>query len=248
MRPKRKKSSSSARRHIYSTREIMEITEKRRLKENAAGEDAELKVMPPQNDLVPAKEGLNPSLSMPAKVENSGAIKSENHIPAHSIAGIIVLILSLIAFFLIVSSKYSEPWVNPVVAKLNALIVYGSFFVLNILQGASSVQGAVLSTHYYKISIQGDLVAFYSLELLIAFAALFTFFQKTAWEKWGKVFLALIPLAVIAYIFRVVMAFGIALNNSFGLADRCFHGILTGIVFAIILLGLMFFEYLSSSD
>jgi exosortase/archaeosortase family protein len=226
----------------------MEITEKRRLKEDPAGKETEPKAKPAENEPVPAAEDLNLPLSVPVNEENAEAIKSENYIPAHSIAGIIVLILSLIAFFLMVSSKYAETLVDPAVAALNTLIVYGSFFVLNILQGASSVQGVILNTHYYKISLQGDLAALYSLELLIAFAALFAFFQKTALVKWGKVFLALVPLAVIANIFRVVMAFGIALNNSPALADRCFHGILTGIVFAIILLGLMLFEYLSSSD
>jgi exosortase/archaeosortase family protein len=241
MRPKRKKTASSARRHIYSTREIMDITEQRRQKENPAQKEAELKP-------APVTEDLSPPLTVPAKEENTEAIKGEDRIPANSIAGIVILILSLIAFFLIVSSKHSEPWVNPVVAQLNALIIYGSYIVLNILQGASTAQGPILNTYYYKVSLQGDLVALYSLALLIGFAALFIFFKKTARIKWGKILMALVPLAVVANIFRVVMAFGLALNNAPALADRSFHGVLVGVVFLIIVLGLMLFEYLSSSD
>ena len=247
---KRKKTDSKVAKRIYTTRQIMEITEERRLKEMSAGKEAEPKAKAeveaeaPEIELPPAKQELD----LPIKEEVAEDIKSEINIPAKSIIGISTLILSLIAFFLIVSSRFSEALVNPVVDRLNALIVYGSYFVLNILQGASVSKGDILSTHYFKLSLQGDLTVLYSLELLIAFAALFIFFQKTAWAKWGRVFMALIPVAVIANIFRVVMAFGLAMNDGPAFADRNFHGILVGVVFVVILLGLMFFEYLTSSD
>jgi exosortase/archaeosortase family protein len=240
---KRKKTDSSNAKRFYTTRQIMEITEQRRLKELGAGKDIEPKAKAPDNEPAPVAEEIKP----PVIEEKTEAAKSEVQIPAKNIAGVIVLILSIIVFFLIVSSRNSAFWVDPLVAQLNALIAFGSFCVLRILQGAT-LQGAVLSTHYYKVSLQGDLTAVYSLELLIAFAALFIFFQRSAWNKWGRVFMALVPLAVIANIFRVVMAFGYALNYGTGVADRYFHGILVAIVFIILLLGLMFFEYLTSSE
>ncbi len=245
---KRKKTDSKLAKRIYTTRQIMEITEERRLKEISAGKAAE----PKDKAEVEATEVEQPTVKqetdLPVKEENTEAVKSEINIPAKSIIGISTLIFSLIAFFLIVSSKFAEALVNPVVDRLNALIVYGSYFVLNALQGASVSKGDILSTHYFKVSLQGDLTVLYSLELLIAFAALFIFFQKAAWAKWGRVFMALIPVAVIANIFRVVMAFGLAMNDGPAFADRNFHGILVGVVFVIILLGLMFFEYLASSE
>lgn len=215
----------------------MEITEQRRLKE------IEPKSKAVENEPAPLKEEVKPIIK-----EEIKAVESEGQIPAKSIAGVFVLILSIIAFFLIVSSKNSGPWVDPLVNKLNTLVVFGSFCILNILQGSSIAQGVVLNTHYYKLSLQGDLEALYSLELLIAFAALFIFFQRATWIKWSKVFMALVPLAFIANIFRVVMAFAFALNYGTEYADRCFHGVLAGLVFVIIVLGLMFFEFLSSSD
>jgi exosortase/archaeosortase family protein len=231
---KRKKTDSASAKR-YTTRQIMEITEQRRLRE------IEPKAKASSPEPAPVIEEVKPPIR-----EEIKAVENEVQIPARSIAGVIILILSIIAFFLIVSSKNSVLWVDPVVDKLNALIVYGSYCVLNILQGAS-VQGVILKTHYYMLSLQGDLTALYSLELLIAFAALFIFFQKSAWNKWGKVFMALIPLAVIVNILRVVMAFGYALNYGTVVADQYFHGILVAIVFGILFIGLMFFEFLTSS-
>jgi len=223
----------------------MEITEQRRLKDIAPDKEIEPKTKASPNDgPAPVIEELKP----PIKEEKTEAIKNEVQIPAKTIAGVIILIFLIIAFFLIVSSKNSGPWMDPLIARLNALIVFGAFCVLNILQGASIAQGVILKTHYYMLSLQGDMVALYSLELLIAFAALFIFFHRAEWNKWSKVFMALVPLAVIANILRLVLAFGYALNYGTGIADRYFHGILVGIVFIIILLGLVFFEYLTSSE
>lgn len=215
----------------------MEITEQRRLKEI---EPKAAKA--PEKEPAPVEEEVKPPIKQVVE-----AVEDEVEIPAKSIAGVIILTLSIVMFFLIVSSKNAGPWVDPVVGKLNALVVFGSFCVLNILQGAS-IQGILLKTHYYMLSLKGDLAALYSLELLVAFAALFIFFHRAEWNKWGKVFMALVPLALIANIFRVVMAFGFALNYGPEYANRCFHGVLVGLVFVIIVLGLMFFEFLSSSD
>lgn len=233
---KRKKTDSKLAKRIYTTRQIMEITEQRRLKELAEGKEPEVKEKAPQPEPEPVQEIIKPAVREVIPEPE----KTEVKIPARSIIGIFTLVFSLIAFFLIFTSQLSQPWIGPVAGKLNALIIYGSYSGLSLLQRASITPAGVLSTHYYKVSLQGDLTALYSLELLIAFAALFVFFQKAAWNKWGKVFMALVPLAVIANIFRVVMAFGYALNYGPGIADRYFHGILVGVVFVIILLGLMF--------
>ena len=245
---KRKKTDASNAKKFYTTRQIMEITEQRRLKEMAQGREVEPKAKVPEPEPAPEPAPVVEEIKPPIREEKIEPVVNEVQIPAKNIAGVVVLILSIIVFFLIISSKNSEAWVAPLVAELNALIVLGSFCVLNILQGASITQGVVLKTHYYTISLQHDLVALYSLELLIAFAALFIFFHRAEWNKWGKVFMALVPAAIIANIFRVVMSFAYALNYGAEVADRYFHGILVGIVFVIIIAGLMFFEYLSSSE
>ena len=236
----------------------MEITEQRRLKEEAASRETELKTKPPENKLVPVTdtpqkiEEIKRFSSEPSdpivKEEKVNAYKSSNPIPANAITGFLALILSLITFFFIVSSKFLEFWVVALVAKLNALIVHGSFFVLSIIQGACTLEGPILNTYYYKTSLQGDLVAFYSLELLIILAALFAFLKKTACIKKGVVLISLIPLAIIANIFRVVVAFGLALNYGAACADRYFHGVLVGFVFILIILGLILLESLFFSD
>jgi exosortase/archaeosortase family protein len=234
----------------------MEITEQRRLKEEAASKEVEHKTKPQEDKSPPVPEDLNPPFSLPAtgipriieEIKTFSSDKSEKPIPANAITGFLTLILLSITLFFIVSSKFSEFWVNTLVVKLNALIVYGSFFVLRIIQGACTAEGTVLNTHYYKISLQGDLVALYSMELLIIFAALFIFFQKTTWIKRGVVFISLFPLAIIANIFRVVVAFGLALNYGTAYADRYFYGVLVVLVFIFIALGLLFLDYISSPE
>ncbi|MBF0570476.1 MAG: exosortase/archaeosortase family protein [Candidatus Omnitrophica bacterium] len=270
MLSKRKKTVSFESRHVYTTKQIIEITEQRRLKMEAAVREAELKAKTPENKPAPVGEDLNPPFSMPAsdappiiekietssseladsdiKEENVDGIISKNPIPANASAGFVVLILSLISFFFIVASKFSESWVNTVTVKINALIVHGSFFVLSAVQGGCTVKGGILSDYFYKLSLQGDLVALYSLGLVIVFAALFVFFHKTTWLKRGAVFIFLISLVITANIFRVVLAFGLALNYGAAYADNYFHGILVVAVFIFIVLGLIFLESLFSLD
>ena len=228
----------------------MEITEQRRHKEEAAGNVAEPVAQVPENKPVPVPDVPVQDIQPPrVKAETPEEVRVKPEIPLNIIAKAVILITSIIAFFLLVSSRTLAFWADPVAAKLNALIVYGSWSFINLMQPGSCVaQEAGLSTSYYKISLQGDMLALYSLELLISFAALFIFFQNASWIKWRKVFISLVPLAFLANILRVVMAFGLALNYGAGFAGRYFHGILVGVVFVIILLGLMLFEYLSSID
>ena len=89
------------------------------------------------------------------------------------------------------------------------------------------------------------MVAFYSLELLIVFAALFAYFQKTSRMKRGIVFISLIPLAMAANILRVLWACGLAMNDGIVSADKSFYGILAGSVFAFIIVGLIILESIS---
>ena len=179
--------------------------------------------------------------------EKAEAVESEKIVPANAVAGSLVYILILIAL-LVFFFKLPAAWVSASAIKLNTLIAYGSFLFLSVIQGPCVVNGTVLNTSYYNIALQGDLVAFYSIELLIVFALLFAFFQKMTRVKRGLVFISLIPLAVIANIARVVMACGLALNDGSASADRYFHGVLAGSVFVIIIIGLIFLEYLSSPE
>lgn len=265
MSTKRKKTTSWEPRHIYTTREIMEITEQRRLEQDAAAKELESKTKTSENKPAPVLQDLNPPLLLPVtdnpriieeiktftsqvNVRPSQEIKKKDPLPDDVIRGLFVFILSLPVFLFMVSFKFPESWVNTVAAKLNAVIVDGSFFVLSIIQVSCTVMGAVLKSHHYKVSLQGDLVAFYSIELLIVFAALFALAQKTTWIKRGVIFISLIPLAIIANICRVLLACGLALNYGIISADRYYHGILVGFVFIFIVLGLMFFAFLFSPD
>lgn len=249
----------------------MDITEQRRLKSDAAHKPVEKVAEPKAKD--PESEPASPiiepvppiiepapqiientktierKLAVPnVKLENVEVIKSKNTIPVIIIARSLAFVLSLIAVLFIISSEFSKDWAHLAAAKLNTFVVYGSYFVLRIIQGSCTVDGGVLNTHYYKVSLQGDWVAFYSIELLVIFAFLFAFFQKITRIQRGVVFISLIPLAIVANIFRVVMACGLAMNDGPAYADRSLHGILVGVVFIIIILGLILLEFLFSPE
>ena len=228
----------------------MELTEKRRLEREAAGRIADPKPkfkapkIEPAPQIVEKKDTLAPELPVTkVQEEKALAIKNNINIPVNAIARSLVYILTLIAF-LMAFSKLSDL----LATKLNTLIIYGSFFVLNIIQVPCIVDGFFLNTSYYSISLKDDLIAFYSLELLIIFTLLFAYFQRITRIKRGVVFIILVPLAVVANIFRVVMAFGLALNDGPADANRYLHGGLVGLVFVIIILGLIFLELLSSPE
>jgi exosortase/archaeosortase family protein len=174
--------------------------------------------------------------------------ESKNPIPNNANKLFLIFNLSLTAFLLMVSFKLPEPWLNSAAAKLNSMILYGSFFIFSVAQQPCSVVGSVLNMQSYKISLQGDLIAFYSLQLLIFLAVLMIFVQKTTWEKRAMVFISLFPLALVANIIRVIWACGIALNYGTATADRYFHGLLAVFVFIFIVIGLILFEFLASSD
>lgn len=180
--------------------------------------------------------------------DNVEVIKNSDPVPASAVMSPVVLILSLFAFLIIVSSIFSETWVDAVVTKLNALIIYGSFVALSIIQEPYTAVGTVLNTHDYKVSLQGDLVVLYSLELLIILSALLAFFKKTTWINSGVVFMTMVPIVIIINIFRVVVACGLALNYGIPFADMCFHSDLVGFVFLFVVLGLISVEFLFSSD
>jgi len=232
----------------------MDLTEERRLKQDAGNNEAVPKPAPqePEDLPVPALDTTEPVIpdvkAEYIKIENIKSVQRVAPIPVNIITGALVFILSLVFFLLIVSSKFAEPWAAHLTDKINTLIVNGALYVLNNIQGVSAAKGEALSTVYYKISLHGDWVAFSSLELLVIFAALFVFFQKTDWKKRAVVFLAMVPLAIIANIFRLVVAFGVALNCGPAVADRYFHEILVACVFVFIILGLMLLEFLFFSD
>ena len=182
------------------------------------------------------------------KEEHAPIIKSKDPVPPVAIMGWCVPIFLLAAFIFMASSQFSRSWVSAIVAKSNALIVHGSLFILNVLQGACTAEGYILNSNYFKISLKGDLVPLYSLELLVAFGLLLACFQRIPWLKRGLVFLSLVSLAIIANILRVIVAFGLALNYGATYAEQCFHGALVACVFIVIISGLIFFEYLYSSD
>jgi exosortase/archaeosortase family protein len=156
--------------------------------------------------------------------------------------------LSLAAFFLIVPFKFSQTWMAMAGAKFNSLIMYGSFFILSAAQEQCTIIGGVLRISHYKVFLQGDPVALYSLKVLIFLATLYACIQKTEWSEKGKIFISLIPLALIANVLRVLWACGLALNYGNAFADGYFHGFLVVFVFIFVVLGLMFLEFISSPD
>ena len=270
MPSKRKKTISSGPRRNYTTRQIMEITEQRRLKEETAWMENEDKTkvktdkpltivedlrLPP---LLPVAE--TPQIIKEVKtfvsqanirppqeiVEETKEVKSADSIPA--LQNHIVFNIPLTAFFILSLLNFSKPWVNAVAAKLNAMVVWASFLVFSIGKLSCSLEGPVLNLPYYKISLQGDRVAFYSVEFLILLATLFAFVQNKTWEKESMVFISLVPLAIVANMLRLFWACGLAFNYGAASADRYFHGILIGFVFIFIVLGLICIEFLSSPE
>jgi len=249
----KRKNTSQASPRKYTTREIMEITEQRRAKDDAARRPLEVKSQRSTSNS--PLERINSKIEPEAvKLHKLPQLEQVKAIPTRvpnliqARLGPVTLIMWGVAFLLMFYSKYSAIWIGGLSAKLNTLIVGVSVFLLKILQGSCSMDGLVLNANYYKLSLQGDLTALYALELLIVFAVLFAYFQKTTRQKRGIVFAALIPLGILANVLRVLWACGLALNEGVKAADRFFHGILMGFVFIFIILGLIILESFSSSE
>jgi exosortase/archaeosortase family protein len=263
MRPKRKKTAPSAPRRIYTTRQIMDITEQRRQKEETAAQEPDPKTGIPE-DLPPSLPAMEASqieeeIKEEAKEEvkeelNEGYKEEYKEVPKRglkwdiALTGRVFFILSLTVLILAAFFEFPKSWEHAIADKINTAIVYVTFLILNLIHGPCSLEGVGLNTHYYKISLQGDLVVFYSLELIIIFAVLFAFVQKTTWTKSGMIAILLVPLAMVANLFRLLWACGIALNYGPVTADRYFHGALVGFVFIFIVLGLTILEYLFFPD
>lgn len=261
MSSKKKKKSSPAQR-VYTTRQIMEITEKRRQKDEAGGPKpaepllktenkseaaADLNKKEPAANFIPAQELLGD------KTRNSRVENITEEGPVHPPAPIanrslLFLNLALAAFLLVISLKFPVSWVNAVSEKLNSMIVYGCSLVFSIAHWPCGFKGVVFSTPYYRISLQGDLAAYGSAELLMFFAVFFALIQKTTWPKKLTVFLTLVPLVLFAGIFRLLWACGLALNYNKAFADQCFHGALVNFALVFVVLGLIFVELMFSPD
>src|ERR1035441_454064 len=132
MPSKRKKTAFSTPRHVYTTRQIMDITEQRRQKEERPGKEKEDKPIPVVEELksepvLPVTEATPDKNAIPANV-NPANVNPANAIPANAIKGFQVFIVLLIAFLLMILFKFPELWVNSVTAKLNSMVLYGSFF------------------------------------------------------------------------------------------------------------------------
>jgi len=256
MPSKRKKTTISGPRRVYTTRQIMELTEQRRLKEEAANKVKEPVPVAEDLKLPPILPVASPQIIKEVETfvsqvnvrPSQEKVESKSPFSVFVAKGLLVFNLSLTAFLLMVSLRLPESWVNSVAAKLNSLIVYGSFYVFHLAQLPCILEGSALNIHFYKLSLHGDLVALYSLELLTLFAVLFAFIQKAIWVKRAMIFISLIPLVIVANIFRVLWACGLALNYGTVSADRYFHGALVDFVFVFVVAGLILFEFLAFSD
>lgn len=169
----------------------MDIAEqRRRLKEEAVKREAGLNPPESKSNCVPQDPHL-PLLPAahafpvrPTK-ENVKVMRDKSSILVIDLTVFLVFVLSFMTFFLLPFIKFPGSWVNIAAAKLNGVVLYGSSFVLKIIQGSCFIMGSVLNTYYYKISLQGDRVAFYSLELFMVYAVLF--FSKDNMDKAGRV-------------------------------------------------------------
>lgn len=272
MPSKGKKTDSSVPRRVYTTRQIMEITEERRLKSDLANRMPDPEIKEPKDKPVVAVDDLklpvlqavtkNPRILEEIKTfvdqvnirpsqEITGQfteIKSENPMLINDGLGFLIFILSFAVSFLFLSLKSSGSWMNILVIKLNSLIINGSVFVLNLFHEPVEVKGAVLTTDHFRVSLQDDWCAFYSLELLITFTLALVALKRANWIKNGIIFASLIPLVIISNVIRVVASCGIALNEGIYLADQNFHGLLLGFVFLFNVFSFFFFVFLLFPD
>jgi len=235
----------------------MDLTEKRRQKEGAGGkaeevQEEELPAAADSIDSEPAAGIKSPSALPEAKSPKSALLPREDE-PVHAAPpiasrSILFLNLALASFLLVISLKFPASWVNSISETLNSMIVYFSSLAFNVAHLPCDINGVVFSTPYYRISLHGDLAAYGAAELLMFFAVFFALIQKTTWTKKVTVFLTLIPLVLVAGVFRLLWACGLALNYNKALADQCFHGALVNFVLVFVVLGLIFIELMFSPD
>lgn len=239
MSSRRKKKSSAAHR-VYTTRQIMDITEKRR--PNADSPEKEEQPASDQLDARPVTNALAASQQV-----SSEQVPVDPPVPIAN-RSLLFINLALASFLLVISLKFPASWVAAVSQQLNAMIVHESSLVLGLAHASHQARGVFFSTPYYHISLRGDLVAYGSAELLMFFAVFFALIQNTTWIKKFTVFLTLIPLVVLGGVFRLLWACGLALNYGQGFADQCFHGALVNFVLVFVVLGLIFVELMFSSE
>jgi exosortase/archaeosortase family protein len=249
MSSKKKKNTTNPSGRKYTTREIMEMTEERRAKLSPLIKNEEPEAEKPENKPVPVPEkAIIPSAVTPRLIETPPVSKAPSPGIANMIVGGLVFMFSSVFLLLVFPMEVSTVWMNAVVHQLNAWTVNGGYLVLKMLQGPCTLEAGILKTPYYKVSLDGDMLVFYSIEILLIFVSLFAFMQKMTWIKRALIFICMLPLAIGANIFRLVMACGLAMNYGILAADRHFNGILIGVVFIIIIVALMILEYIFSSD
>lgn len=179
---------------------------------------------------------------------NDPAIDHKDLISAKIINGFAVFVLLAMVFFLISTFTRAPLWIKSLASWLNDLIIHASFSILNVTQGSYTLDGTVLNTRYYSVSLQSDWVALRSLEMLVFSAVLFVFVQKTHWIKGAVIFISLLPLMILTNVIRVLWACGLALNYGSDFASQYFHGGLAYFVFIFSFLALIILEFLLSSE
>ncbi len=256
-------------RRKYTTRQIIEMTEQRRIQQETAQRVEEARETASKQAVIkeavenamaeqaaaPAAEPISSRILEEVKIfSNQVDIRpSDEVMPAraavkeHKDNGT-ARALPLAALYAIAVFSIPDAWTAALSAQLNAVIVHGTAWLLTALQVPSSTEGAFLNIPKYTIPLHGDMTVFYSTVLLAGFAAPYAYIQSASTVKRWAILASLIPLAFSINILRLVLTAGFAMNFGVMSADSNFHGVLEKLVYVLTILGVMITASLLQND
>ena len=230
----------------FTTREIMKITEERRLKKEAEFEVNEEPIVIKPELPIEAMTGSSPQMIAEVKEFISQVDLQFRPEKAQEPITELSLVIPIIYCAGIISLPY--PWVNQAAEFLNGLILKGSFYVLSIPHVVSRIQNSTLILHNYKISLLGDWVSVYSLGISSVISLLLAIVITTTYIKRIFILVSFVPLALAANIFRIVFISGTFFNYGPQVADHYFKDITHFLVMITIVVGLTWFALLFRTE
>ena len=132
--------------------------------------------------------------------------------------------------------------IDTLTTPLKVISTQGSFYLLKMAQLPVEVRGAILKVGEYELFVADACSGWRSVVTLLALGALYAHRQKTTPAKKWILFASVIPIAILANIFRIFLTG--CLSHFFGVkyAEGFFHEFSGAVVFLVGVFGLIAFS------
>jgi len=129
--------------------------------------------------------------------------------------------------------------IDMVTFPLKKLAAYGSHLVLGLFNLPVELYGVILKVGEHELFIADACSGFRSIVTLLALGAVYVYFQDTSKSKKWFIFASVLPIAIIANIFRICLTGMIAYKWGSERAEGFFHDFSGMVLFFVTVLGLM---------